>query len=66
VSAPDLEITPPGRLRSDSIESTLGKVTAAGGAVATPLTPLPSAGEAFATVADPAGNIVGLYQQPQS
>ena len=32
----------------------------------TPLTPLRSAGEAFATVTDPAGNVVGLYQQPGS
>ena len=50
----------------DSIESTLGKVTAAGGALVTPPTALRSAGEAFATVADPSGNVVGLYQQPQS
>ncbi|HEX3234582.1 MAG TPA: VOC family protein [Gemmatimonadales bacterium] len=50
----------------DSIEQALGQVTAAGGTVVTPLTPLHAAGEAFATFADPGGNVVGLYQQPRT
>ena len=49
----------------DSIEGTLAKVAAAGGLVATPRTALSSPGEAFATVTDPAGNVVGLYQEPR-
>jgi predicted enzyme related to lactoylglutathione lyase len=49
----------------DSIERTLELVTAASGAVVTPLTPLHAAGEAFATVTDPSGNVIGLYQQPR-
>ena len=48
----------------DSIEATLKKVAAAGGRVATPLTPLSAGGEAYATIFDPAGSLIGLYQQP--
>jgi predicted enzyme related to lactoylglutathione lyase len=48
----------------DRIETTLSKVSAAGGRVATPLTPLGGGGEAFATFLDPAGNLFGLYQGP--
>ncbi|HEX5387108.1 MAG TPA: VOC family protein [Gemmatimonadales bacterium] len=48
----------------DSIERTLAAVTKGGGRVMTPLTALHAAGEAFATIADPAGNVVGLYQEP--
>ncbi len=50
----------------DSIEATLKKVAAAGGKVATPATPLGPGGQAFATVLDPAGNLVGLYQDGRS
>ena len=48
----------------DRIDATLAKVSAAGGRVATPLTPLGGTGEAFATFFDPAGNLLGLYQEP--
>ena len=47
----------------DDIDVTLSKLTAAGGKVAKPRTPI-SAKEAFATFHDPAGNLLGLYQQP--
>jgi uncharacterized protein len=49
----------------DRLDATLTKVTAAGGRVATPATPLGGGGEAFATFLDPAGNLLGLYQEPQ-
>ena len=49
----------------DRVDATLAKVSAAGGRVATPLTPLGGAGEAFATFLDPAGNLLGLYQEPR-
>ncbi len=49
----------------DRVDATLSKLAAAGGRVATPLTPLGGAGEAFATFLDPAGNVLGLYQEPQ-
>jgi uncharacterized protein len=49
----------------DSIEATLESLLQAGAQVVTPLTPLGTPGEAYATFADPAGNILGLYQQPQ-
>src|SRR5881628_3360017 len=42
----------------DSIDASLQKVVAAGGKVATPLTPLGAGGEAFATFLDPAGNLL--------
>src|SRR5437867_13390930 len=48
-----------------SIDATLSKVASAGGRVATPLTPLGRGGEAFATFLDPAGNLLGLYQEPR-
>ena len=50
----------------DSIEATLLKVSAAGGKVATPLTELSAGGNAFATFLDPAGNLLGLYQEPRT
>lgn len=50
----------------DSIDATLPKVVSAGGQVATPLTPLSAAGEAFATFFDPTGNLLGLYQERRS
>jgi predicted enzyme related to lactoylglutathione lyase len=49
----------------DDLEATLRKVAPAGGRVATPKTPLGEGGEAYATVFDPAGNIVGVYQEPR-
>lgn len=47
----------------DSIEATLKKVIAAGGKVATPPTPISPNGEAYATIFDPAGNLLGIYQE---
>jgi predicted enzyme related to lactoylglutathione lyase len=47
---------------ADSIEATLKKVTAKGGKIAIPATPLRPNGEACATILDPAGNLVGIYQ----
>jgi predicted enzyme related to lactoylglutathione lyase len=52
-------------IMADSIDSTLQKIVAAGGQVATPRTALSHPGEAFATFLDPAGNVLGLYQQPR-
>jgi len=48
----------------DDIDATLRGVLAAGGQVATPRTALSRGGEAFATFLDPAGNLLGLYQEP--
>jgi uncharacterized protein len=56
----------PGRLLYvivESVEQALEKIIQAGGAVVTPLTPQ-GEGEAFATVRDPAGNVLGIFQQP--
>ena len=47
----------------EGVEETLKKISAAGGAVVTPLTPQ-SEGEAFATFRDPAGNVLGIFEQP--
>lgn len=47
----------------DSVDATLKKVSAAGGQAVTPLTSLGAAEEAFATFRDPAGNLLGLYQE---
>jgi uncharacterized protein len=47
----------------DSIEAALRKILTAGGRVATPFTPLGGGGEAYATFHDPAGNLLGLYQE---
>jgi uncharacterized protein len=47
----------------DSIEAALQKVTAAGGKLATPMTPISPNGEAYATIFDPAGNLLGIYQE---
>jgi predicted enzyme related to lactoylglutathione lyase len=44
-----------------SIEQTLKKVTAGGGQVVTPKTPIPGMG-AFARIADPEGNVIGLFE----
>jgi predicted enzyme related to lactoylglutathione lyase len=48
----------------DSIEASLARVTAAGGRVAAPRTAIGPGGDAFATFHDPAGNLLGLYQEP--
>lgn len=47
----------------ESVELTLDIIREEGGDVATPLTPQ-GEGEAFATFHDPAGNVVGIAQQP--
>jgi uncharacterized protein len=47
----------------DSVADALEKVVRAGGEVVTPLTEQ-RPGEAFATFRDPAGNVLGLGQQP--
>ncbi len=47
----------------DSVEETLAAIVAAGGEVVTPFTPQ-GPREAFATFRDPAGNVLGLGQQP--
>ncbi len=46
----------------DSVEATLGAVVANGGRVVQPIGA--DAPEITARVADPAGNVIGLYQQP--
>jgi predicted enzyme related to lactoylglutathione lyase len=46
----------------DSVEETLKKITATGGQVAMPLTPI-GGGAAYATFHDPAGNLLGIYQE---
>ncbi len=47
----------------DDIDATLRGILAAGGQVATPRTALSPSGDAFATFSDPAGNVLGLYQE---
>jgi uncharacterized protein len=47
----------------ESVEQSLEKIVDAGGAIVTPLTSQ-SEGEAFATFRDPAGNVLGIFQQP--
>jgi predicted enzyme related to lactoylglutathione lyase len=46
----------------DSVEAALAKVVAAGGRVVQPIGA--DAPEVTARFADPAGNVVGLYQEP--
>jgi predicted enzyme related to lactoylglutathione lyase len=48
----------------DSIEATLAKAVTLGARVVTPRTPIGASGSAFATFLDPAGNLLGLYQEP--
>src|SRR5947207_14094437 len=48
----------------DDIDATLRGVLSAGGQVATPRTALSPGGDAFATFSDPAGNVLGPYQEP--
>ena len=47
----------------ESVAETLDTIREAGGEVVTPLTPQ-GEGEAFATFRDPAGNVLGIGQQP--
>lgn len=47
----------------DDVEDALAAVVQSGGRVVTPVTPQKD-GEAYATVADPAGNVVGVFQEP--
>jgi len=47
----------------DSIQDTFKKITAAGGKVAKPFTPISPNGDAYAWFFDPAGNLLGLYQE---
>lgn len=49
----------------DSIPGALEEVQAAGGRVSTPMTSLGASGEAYATILDPASNLIGLYQEPR-
>jgi len=44
-----------------SIDEALNKVTAAGGKVVTPKTPIPGMG-AYARIADTEGNVIGLFE----
>jgi predicted enzyme related to lactoylglutathione lyase len=44
-----------------SVEASLAKVTAAGGRIVTPRTPIPGMG-AYARVADTEGNVIGLFE----
>jgi predicted enzyme related to lactoylglutathione lyase len=61
---------PPGReagvltyVMVDSIDTTLQKVAATGGEIVASSTPIGASGAAFATFRDPAGNLLGLYQE---
>ena len=47
----------------DSVEQSLERIVELGGAVVTSLTPQ-GEGEAYATFRDPAGNVLGVFQQP--
>jgi predicted enzyme related to lactoylglutathione lyase len=47
----------------ESVERTLAAIVEAGGEVVTPHTPQ-GEGEAYATFRDPAGNVLGIGQQP--
>ena len=50
----------------DDMDATLRKLAEAGGRVVMPKTAInPTAGDAFATFLDPAGNLLGLYQEPK-
>ena len=49
----------------DDIDATAEALLAAGGKIVTSRTSLGETGEAFATFHDPAGNVLGLYQEPR-
>ena len=46
-----------------SVDAAIAKVTAAGGKVVTPKTPIPGMG-AYGRVSDPEGNVIGLFENP--
>ena len=48
----------------DNIDGTLAEISQAGGQTVTPRTALGPGGQVFATLSDPMGNILGLYQEP--
>jgi uncharacterized protein len=50
----------------DSIDDAQREIVAAGGRVVSPYTPIGSSGAGFAIFLDPAGNRLGLYEQPQA
>jgi uncharacterized protein len=47
----------------ESVEQALEQIVQLGGEIATPFTPQ-GEGEAYATFRDPAGNVLGVFQQP--
>ena len=49
----------------DDIDASVKKLVAAGGRAVAPRTAISPAGDAFATFLDPAGNLLGLYQEPK-
>ena len=49
----------------DDIDATVAKLVAAGGRLVTPKTKISPAGDCFGTFLDPAGNLLGLYQEPR-
>jgi predicted enzyme related to lactoylglutathione lyase len=50
----------------DDIDATVNKLVAAGGRLVMPKTAISAAsGDAYATFLDPAGNLLGLYQEPR-
>ena len=50
----------------DSISDTSREIFAAGGRVVKPYTPIGSSGAGFAVIQDPAGNQLGLYEEPRA
>lgn len=49
----------------DDMDVTISKLTKAGGRVVTPKTAIGPGGDSFASFLDPAGNLLGLYQEPK-
>lgn len=50
----------------DDIDASTARITAAGGRIVMPRAKIsPSGGDAYATFLDPAGNLLGLYQEPK-
>ena len=47
----------------DNIDATLAEISKAGGQGVTPRTSLGAGSQAYATFRDPAGNVLGLYQE---
>lgn len=48
-----------------SVDAAIKKVTASGGKVVTPKTPIPGMG-AYGRVTDPEGNVIGLFEAPNA